>query len=103
MSLDYEEKRDFPRMRLNCTAQFTDLASGEAFEQMALNLSGGGVLFVADDPLPAGTRLRMRVEPGGGPAGALEAVISVRRAEPRAQGGYQVAAVIESIEGGGGG
>jgi hypothetical protein len=99
MSLDYEEKRNFPRMRLNCEARFSLLDGEESFTGMALNLSGGGVLFLSGEPLGTGTRLRMRVEAERGPAAPLVAVVRVHRVEARPQGDYSVAAIIESVEG----
>lgn len=99
MSQDYEEQRNFPRMRLNCAATFAELATGERFTQMALNLSGGGILFLSDKPYAPGADLEVQVDPGTGLTPPLRARISVLRAEARGGGheGYQVAAVIRQI------
>lgn len=97
MSRDYEEKRGFPRMRLNCPATFSDPQTGESFSHMALNLSGGGVLFLSEQAYAKGAGLEMSVEPGTGVTPPLRARIQVLRSEPREQGGYAVAATIEEI------
>lgn len=97
MSRDYEEKRGFPRMRLNCPATFTDPQTGESFSHMALNLSGGGVLFLSHQAYAQGTALDMQVEPGIGLTPPLRARIHVLRSEPREQGGFAVAATIAEV------
>lgn len=97
MSRDYEEKRRFPRVRLNCTATFKDLETGESFTQMALDLSGGGVLFLCDRPLSRGALLEIRVDPGTGLTPPLRARIRVHRVEARDRGDYKVAATIDEV------
>lgn len=99
MRQDYEEKRDFPRMRLNCAATFTEPGTGERFTQMVLNLSGGGMLFLSNKPYAPGAELEVQVDPGTGLTPPLRARISVLRVEARGDGreGYRVAAVIEQI------
>lgn len=97
MSRDYEEKRSFPRVRLNCMATFKDLETGESFTHMALDLSGGGVLFLCDHPLSRGAFLEIRVDPGTGLTPPLKARIKVLRVEPRDRGDYKVAAVIDEV------
>ena len=96
---DYDEKRNFPRMRLNCEATVTDPESGDTFQTMVINLSGGGALFNADQSWKVGACLLLRVEAAGGSRPPFEAEIKVIRAEPRDNGGYQIAASIEQVKG----
>mgnify|MGYP005750300515 CR=1 FL=1 len=94
---DYEEKRSFPRMTLNCEASLSDPVSGETFRTMVLNLSGGGALFNAEHAFRPGMLLDLRVDaalPGRPP---FEARIKVIRCEARDRGGFQVASRIEEV------
>ena len=97
---DYEEKRNFPRMRLNCEASVTDPQSGESFKTMVINLSGGGALFNAEQDFRVGSRLDLCVESATGDRPPFEARIKVIRCEPRDKGGFQIASVIEKVQGG---
>lgn len=94
LNSNYEEKRNFPRMRLDCDAQFTLSDSGESFTSHVINLSGGGVLFVAEHEHVPGTEFRMCVSSDGAMRRTLQAQIRVIRASAHAQGGFEIAAEI---------
>lgn len=94
---DYEEKRSFPRMTLNCEATLSDPASGETFRTMVLNLSGGGALFNAEHDFRPGMLLDLRVDAGLPGRPPFEARIKVIRCEARDRGGFQVASRIEEV------
>ena len=97
---DYEEKRNFPRMTLNCEASVTDPETGQAFTTMVINLSGGGALFNAEQDFRVGALLDLRVESATHDRPPFEARIKVIRCEARDKGGYQVASEIEQVQGG---
>jgi hypothetical protein len=98
---DYEEKRNFPRMTLNCEAAVTDPEAGQTFKTMVINLSGGGALFNAEHEFRVGALLDLRVDSATGDRPPFEARIKVIRCEPRDKGGFQIASVIEQVQGSG--
>ena len=56
MLRDFDEKRDFIRMALDCKIQCKDLASGETFYGHAHDLSGKGLSFDVDREFAPGAR-----------------------------------------------
>ena len=103
MGTEDGEKRDHPRVTLNCEARVSDPQTGETFKTMVINMSGGGALFNAQHPFARGTRLELCVEGCEQMRPRFEARIRVMRCEPRDKGGFQVAAVIEQGPGTAGG
>ena len=83
---DYEEKRDFIRMQLDCPVQCTDLRSGEQFAGLAKDLSGKGLCLELDRNLPPGALLEVRIEPAKAVVAPLHAVAEVMRIEPDMSG-----------------
>ena len=63
LSRDYEEKRDFIRMQMDCQAHCTDQRTGERFVGRAIDLSGKGLCLELDRSLPPGTLLEVVIEP----------------------------------------
>lgn len=86
LSRDYEEKRDFIRMQLDCQAQCTDLRSGERFTAQARDLSGKGLCLELTRSLPPGTLLEVVIEPQKAVVPPLHAVVEVVRVEPDMSG-----------------
>lgn len=86
LSRDYEEKRDFIRMQLDCQAQCTDQRTGEQFMGYARDLSGKGLCLELDRSLPPGTLLEVRIEPQKAVVPPLHAVVEVVRIEPDMSG-----------------
>ena len=86
LSRDYEEKRDFIRMQLDCPAQCTDQRTGEQFTGHARDLSGKGLCLDLDRSLPPGTLLEVRIEPHKAVVPPLHATVEVVRVEPDVSG-----------------
>ncbi len=96
LASDYDEKRDFPRMRLNAPGEFTPEGEGEAFSAQVINLSAGGALVHSEQALGVGERFTLRVGSGQPGKPMLKARIRVLRCEPR-EAGYDCAAEIEAM------
>lgn len=83
---DYEEKRDFIRMQLDCPVQCTDLRNGERFMGQAKDLSGKGLCLELTRNLPPGAMLEVRIEPAKVVVPPLHAIVEVMRVEPDVSG-----------------
>ncbi|MDV3239445.1 MAG: PilZ domain-containing protein [Gammaproteobacteria bacterium] len=79
---DYEEKRDFIRMQLDCPIQCNDMRTGERFIGRARDLSGKGLCLELPRELPPGTLLEVRIEPARTVVAPLHALVEVMRCEP---------------------
>jgi len=78
--LEYDEKRDFPRIPVDCPAQLQ--FEGKIFTATVKNLSGGGTLLWLDDQIPDGASILMTVTPENTVTPPLLAEISVIRCIP---------------------
>jgi hypothetical protein len=76
---DYSEKRDFPRMCIDCAASFRVDGSEQVATAIAKDLSGGGLLLRIENELPTGSRLNVEIRPGKNITPPLYAVAEVVR------------------------
>ena len=60
-SRDYQEKRDFIRMRVETPVQITLLDGEESYSGTCVDLSGGGLLVEMQTLLPVGTLLEVNI------------------------------------------
>ena len=96
---DYREKRDLPRMQLDCPAHFEMLDDGAAGTATVHNLSGGGILMSFDRALEAGRLLRVRIDPVRDLTPPMVAEVRVLRCDLQSDsdGHYAVAGEITRI------
>lgn len=98
-SRDYDEKRDFMRMAVDCEVRFRRVGNEREFSGQVVNLSGRGLLFQSGEALTAGERLELSVEPpAGGSAPPLQAsgeVVRVTAVEPGPR--YEIAVVLRDV------
>ncbi len=80
-SRDYDEKRDFLRMAVECPVHVTVTATGESLQGTARNLSSSGLLLVCDRALPVGGELEVRLVPDRPLVPPLEALVRVARVD----------------------
>lgn len=95
---DYDEKRDFHRMGIDCPAQFRIQGADEVSDAIVKNLSASGMLLLTSIEIDPGTPLLVHIVPMNSITPPLSATVSVLRSEP-ATGGYEVACTIEQILG----
>lgn len=96
MARDYEEKRDFIRMSLDCKVQIKNLATGEMFQGVAMDLSSKGLAFVTSSNIAPGSKLEIRIVPDKAVVPPLHARVEVIRSEPDTSGNnYRVGTSIE--------
>lgn len=105
---NYDEKRDFVRVALDSALTFgipddvddDDLAVETLLDQTALlkNLSGRGLMFVADNEVAKETLIDIKVVPSNELTQPLHARVKIVRVLKQRHGdGYEVGAVIQSM------
>ncbi|MCG8425851.1 MAG: PilZ domain-containing protein [Chromatiales bacterium] len=98
--LDYSEKRNFPRMSVDCAARFRVNGSDALNNAIVKDLSGGGMLLWTDDAVEAGSKLSIVVVPGKSITPPLHAELEVVRCAPlemEAEASYSVACTITQL------
>jgi c-di-GMP-binding flagellar brake protein YcgR len=63
MTINYDEKRSFYRMSVDCHIDFNVSGSTETFKGEGKNLSANGVKFITDQPLSEGQELDVTIHP----------------------------------------
>lgn len=81
MATDFSEKRSFYRMPVECQLEYDENGHHETRIGYVKNLSGDGILFHADHPIPVGTEMHITVKAGSSLTPPLEAEIEVIRCE----------------------
>ena len=97
--MDSDEKRDFPRMSIDCGVEYTVKESGEVFTGSAINLSSTGILFSTCHALQQGDLVTVKV-PSDKPVTVLKAVIKVIRVTGGQESGELNVAgqIVEKLE-----
>ena len=94
-----DEKRNYPRMGIECPARFT-VVGGEAGGAIVKNLSGGGLLIWIEREIEPGTPLKIEVIPCNDITPPLLAEVEVLRCTPVDEGGsFAVACQIHRVLG----
>ncbi|MCP3869367.1 MAG: PilZ domain-containing protein [Gammaproteobacteria bacterium] len=93
------EKRDYPRMEIECPASFTVQGENTRTGAIVKNLSGGGVLMWIEGHVEPGTQLNLEVSPPSTITPSMHARMKVLRCTPvdGAQGQFAVACIMEKI------
>ncbi len=87
-----DEKRDYIRMTVDCQIIYKDNA-GKEHHGRAINLSGGGVLFMTDTPPTLGSELTVSVLPDTPVVQPLDVIANVVRVD-RIDGNFEVGVQI---------
>ena len=98
MSTDYAEKRGYRRVSVECDISYKMLDSTVDEEEVGkvANLSGRGLMFIAERGVPVNAELEIRIAPGNSLTPPLRARVKVVRMEKqRRGGGYEIGAVIQ--------
>lgn len=93
MSREYDEKRNFIRMCMDCPMSFTRY-DGSVHSALARDLSGSGLGFVTDQALTLGEVLAVQVVPQQAVVAPLRAEVEVARVQPVTEGGYDIGVTI---------
>jgi hypothetical protein len=97
---DYDEKRNYPRMEIECPASFEVVGAGTG-GAIVKNLSGGGVLMWLDQQLKPGAAVRIEIRPVNEITPPMQAELEVLRCTPlpESDGSFAVACEIRRILG----
>lgn len=97
---DYDEKRGYPRMDIECPASF-EIVDQDGGGAIVKNLSGGGLLMWIERSLDPGAELTIEISPINDITPPMHAAVRVLRCSPvvGASGSFAVACVIERVLG----
>ena len=99
MTREYDEKRDFIRIDIDCEIFFKKADSNdETMTGQIANLSGRGMMFISDTELEKNSTLEVNVKPSNILTPPLHANVKVVRViKQRHAEGYEIGAVIKEI------
>jgi len=97
--LDYDEKRNYMRMNVDCDITYKTLDGSDEKRGHCTSLSGAGLSFIADTPFEPGLAMDVCVEPKKSLTPPMDALIEVVRCTEKAPDQYEIAATIKSIKG----
>ena len=99
MTREYDEKRDFIRIDIDCEIVFKKVDSDEeAVTGRVANLSGRGMMFISDTELEKNCVLEVNIKPSNILTPPLHANVKVVRViKQRHDEGYEIGAVIKEI------
>jgi hypothetical protein len=96
--LEYDEKRDFIRMRADCKMTFRLADTDVVYDGTCVNISGSGILFEADVPLEVGKAVEVRISPRNKVTPPLTAYIETLRCTGGETSRYRIAGAIKGIK-----
>lgn len=98
MPRDYDEKRDFIRVEVDCEIHYKEVEGSDNYVGRVKNLSGRGMMFISELGVPPETVLEVRLAPENDLTQPLHAEVKVvRMAKQRHANGYEIGAVIQQI------
>ena len=97
--LEYDEKRNYIRMEIDCDVTYRLAGSDELHYGRCSSISGAGVSFIADQFFDPGKAMEINVIPKNTVTPSMTAFIEVIRSTELDDGHYEVAATIKSIKG----
>jgi hypothetical protein len=97
--LEYDEKRNYIRMEIDCDVTYKLADSDELYHGRCSSISGAGVSFIADRAFDAGIAMEISVNPKSTVTPSMTAFIEIIRSTQQDNGSYEIAATIKSIKG----
>jgi len=98
MPREFDEKRDFIRITVDCSLTYK-VPQADAVEYgQAKNLSGRGMMFIAPRAVEVDSELEVTISPDQPVTPPLHALVKVVRVAKQRRGdGFEVGAVIQSV------
>ncbi len=96
--LEYDEKRDYIRMDIDCDLTYRLADSEEVHHGRCTSISGAGVSFIAATNFEAGKAMEIRVLPARSVTPPMVAFIEVVRSSRLPDDTFEIAAAIKSIK-----
>lgn len=99
MTREYDEKRDYIRIDVDCIIKYKKADSTDETKiGQILNLSGRGMMFISDLEIEKNSLFEVTVDPKNALTPSLHANVKVVRVvKQRHASGYEVGAVIKEI------
>lgn len=98
--LEYDEKRNYIRMEVDCDILYKLMDSNEEFKGVCTTISGSGVSFITDQNFEPGIAMEIKILPKSATTPPMNAFIEVVRSMQQEANKYEIAATIKSIKGG---
>ena len=76
---DYDEKRDFQRMAIDCVLNFSRSGQADKFDGSVVNLSSKGILFTTTSSFNVGEELEIVLTPSNSLTPPMHATAQVSR------------------------
>ncbi len=96
--LEYDEKRDYIRMDVDCDITYKMADSNDIKTGHCTSLSGAGISFLAECDYPPGIAMEVKVLPKNSVTPPMTAFIEVVRSNANENGSYEIAATIKSLK-----
>jgi hypothetical protein len=96
--LEYDEKRDYIRMNVDCDVTYKLADSNETKIGRCTTLSGAGLSFIAEEPYENGLAMEVKVLPKNAVTPPMTAYIEVVRSSVMDDGSFEIAAAIKSLK-----
>jgi hypothetical protein len=77
--VNYDEKRDFLRMPIDCSLTFSAVGDEREFKGKVINMSQNGILFTSRQRLEVGTLLSLVLTEAGADTPPMHATVKVER------------------------
>ncbi len=98
MPREYDEKRDFIRVKVDCDILFKPEGAEQEETGRLANLSGRGMMFISTFEVPVESHLEVRIQSDNHVTGPLHAIVKVvRTAKQRRGDGYEIGAIITGV------
>lgn len=81
-------------MHMDCDMEYSINGSGDKKCGMMKNLSGDGVLFIAEQAIAPGTEIRIAITPENSVTPPLNVTVEVLRCDPADNKGFEIAGNI---------
>ncbi len=96
--LEYNEKRDYIRMDVDCEITYKLADSDTVYTGNCTSLSGAGVSFISESSYDIGLAMEIKVLPKNSVTPPMTAFIEVVRCIPQENGSFEIAASIKSLK-----
>lgn len=96
--LEYDEKRNYIRMEIDCDITYKLADSDEIYQGRCSSISGAGVSFIAEQFFAPGKAMEVNITPKSSLTPPMAAFIEVVRATKQDDNQYEIAASIKSIK-----
>lgn len=97
--MQYEEKRAFMRVDVNCEMRYRLVDSNEFQSAQCTSLSGSGMSFISSHSCQEGQAAEISITPQNSLTPSLTAFVEIIRVIQSTSGNYEIAATIKSIKG----